>query len=135
VVGLTESLRQEIAENGVAGVHACLVLPAAHDTPFFDHAANYTGHEVTPPKPLHDPADVVETLVRLAKDPRDSEIVGADGLVKILAKRLMPRVEDRIGGRYVRRTQMEKPPPAGDFPGAVTAPMPEGTGVSAGRRE
>jgi short-subunit dehydrogenase len=59
VVGLSEALRQEIDQNGIEHVHVCLVMPTAHDTPFFDHAANYTGHEVQAPTPLHDPENVV----------------------------------------------------------------------------
>ncbi len=129
VVGLSDSLRQEIEQNKLKGVHVCVVLPAAHDTPFFDHAANYTGHEVQPPRPLHDPQDVVETLVRLASDPEDREVVGADGVVKILMKHLAPALEEKMAAKYMHRTQMEKAPPAGDTPGAVAAPMPQGTGV------
>jgi short-subunit dehydrogenase len=129
VVGLSDSLRQEIEQNKLKGVHVCVVLPAAHDTPFFDHAANYTGHEVQPPRPLHDPQDVVETLVRLASDPEDREVVGADGVVKILMKHLAPALEEKMAAKYMHRTQMEKAPPAGDTPGAVAAPMPQGSGV------
>jgi short-subunit dehydrogenase len=134
VVGLSESLRQEIEQNRIEGVHVCLVMPTAHDTPFFDHAANYTGHEVQAPKPLHDPQNVVETIVQLARDPEDREIVGADGVVKILMKRLAPNLEERIASKQIHKTQYEKAPPAGDSPGAVRSPLKEGTDVSAGRR-
>jgi short-subunit dehydrogenase len=134
VVGLGDSLRQEIHQAGHKDIHVCTVMPAAHDTPFFDHAANYTGHEVRAPKPLHDPHDVVETLVRLATDPKDKEIVGADGVVKILMKKLMPGAEERMAGRIIHKTQMEKPPPAADSPNALRAPISTGTEVSAGRR-
>lgn len=112
VVGLGDSLRQEIAQSGAQDIHICTLMPAAHDTPFFDHAANYTGHEVQPPQPLHDPDDVVETIVRLALHPKDRE----------------------IAAQHARNTQMEDAPPAADSPNALRAPMPEGTEVSAGRR-
>jgi NAD(P)-dependent dehydrogenase (short-subunit alcohol dehydrogenase family) len=134
VVGLGDSLRQEIGQNDVGDIHVCTVMPTAHDTPFFDHAANYTGHEVQAPSPLHDPQDVVETLVRLAKDPEDKEIVGGDGVVKLLLKSLAPGLDEKMGAKQMHKTQMEKAPPGHDSPGAVQAPMSEGTGVSAGRR-
>jgi short-subunit dehydrogenase len=134
VVGLTGSLRQEVKQNRIEGVHICTIMPTAHDTPFFDHAANYTGHEVTPPKPLHDPENVVAAIVRIAADPEDKEIVGADGVAKLVMANLMPGVSEKVGARQMHKTQMEKPPPAGDSPGAVRAPMREGTEVSAGRR-
>jgi short-subunit dehydrogenase len=134
VVGLSQALRQEIAQNRLDGIHVCLVMPTAHDTPFFDHAANYTGHEVTAPAPLHDPQNVVETLVRLAADPRDQEIVGADGVIKILMKKIVPGLEEKLAAKQLHRTQMERPPAAGPSPGAVQAPIQQGTEVSAGRR-
>ena len=133
VVGLGEALRQELEQNGIENVHVCTVLPAAHDTPFFDHVANYSGHEVQVPDRLHDPQNVVDALLRLAVDPKDQEIVGADGVAKILLQRLAPGVAEKIGGRRMHETQMEKAPPAPDSPGAVRAPSEVGTEVSAGR--
>lgn len=135
VVGLSDSLRQEVKQNGHDGIHVCTVMPTAHDTPFFEHAANYSGHEVTPPKPLHDPEHVAERIVRLAADPEDKEIVGADGVLKLVAARVMPAVSDRMGAKQMHRTQIENPPPAADSPGAVLDPMPEGTDVSGGHRK
>jgi short-subunit dehydrogenase len=134
VVGLAASLRQEVKQNEIAGIHICTIMPTAHDTPFFDHAANYTGREVTPPKPLHDPQKVVEAIVRIAEDPEDKQIVGGDGIAKLVLASVMPGVSEKMGAKQMHRTQMEKPGPAADSPGAVRAPMPEGTGISAGRR-
>jgi short-subunit dehydrogenase len=134
VVGLGDSLRQEIMQAGHKGIHVCTVMPTAHDTPFFDHAANYTGHEIQAPKPLHDPYDVVETIVRLAVNPEDKEIVGGDGIVKILMKKLAPAMQEKMGAKVMHKTQMEDAPPAADSPNALRQPMQKGTGVSAGRR-
>jgi short-subunit dehydrogenase len=111
VVGLGDALRQEIELGELEDIHLCTVMPAAHDTPFFDHAANYTGHEIQAPTPLHDPDDVVETLVRLARDPKDEEIVGTDGFAKILLKKVPPGVQERLSARMMHRTQMEQAPP------------------------
>ena len=112
VVGLGDSLRQEVRQAGHEEIHVCTVMPAAHDTPFFDHAANYTGHEIQAPQPLHDPNDVVDTIVRLAVDPKDRD----------------------IAAKQVHKMQMEDAPPAADSPNALRRPMREGTEVSAGRR-
>jgi NAD(P)-dependent dehydrogenase (short-subunit alcohol dehydrogenase family) len=105
IVGLDDSLRQELDADNVDSIHVCTVMPAAHDTPFFDHAANYTGHEIQPPKPLHDPENIIETLVRLAQDPKDN----------------------------LHRTQMEKAPRTSDTAGALQRPIPKGTDVSGHR--
>jgi short-subunit dehydrogenase len=134
VVGFTGSLRQEVKESDVEGVHICTVMPTAHDTPFFDHAANYTGREVTPPKPLHDPQNVIDAIVRIAENPEDKEIVGADGVAKLVLANVLPGIAEKMGAKQMHKTQMEKPSPAPDFPGAVRAPVPAGTGISGGRR-
>ena len=134
VVGFTDSLRQEVKQNRIEGVHICTIMPTAHDTPFFDHVANYTGHEVTTPKPLHDPQRIVDAIVRIARNPEDKEIVGADGVVKLSMANVLPDVSEKMGAKQTLKTQMEKAPPTSDSPGAVRAPMREGTGVSAGRR-
>jgi hypothetical protein len=89
---------------------------------------------VRAPEPLHDPQDVVQTLVRLVVDPKDREIVGADGVIKILMKRLAPRLEKTLARRQMHRTQMEQPPPAADSPGAVRAPIRKGAGLRGKRR-
>jgi NAD(P)-dependent dehydrogenase (short-subunit alcohol dehydrogenase family) len=133
MVGLSDSLRQEVLQQEHRDIHVCTVMPTAHDTPFFDHAANFTGHEVQVPTPLHDPANVVETLVRLADDPKDKEIVGADGVVKILMKSLAPGLTERLAARQMHTLQMKNAPPAGNSPGSVKAPSGGGTGVSGNR--
>jgi short-subunit dehydrogenase len=134
VIGLSDSLRQEVKQNGLDGIHICAIMPTAHDTPFFEHAANYSEHEIVPPKPLHDPRHVVDTIVRIAQNPKDKEIVGADGVVKLFAANLMPRLSETMGAKQMHAT-IEKAPPAGDSPGAVLEPVPDGTEVSAGNRD
>ena len=134
VVGLDDALQQEIAQLDLKDIHVCTVLPTAHDTPFFDHAANYTGHETQAPEPLHDPTGVVETILRLAKDPKDNEIVGSDGVIKVLLKSLLPRVAKKMGAKQMHETQMKKAPLAADTRGSVQTPLAAGTEVSGGRR-
>jgi short-subunit dehydrogenase len=134
VVGLGQTLRQEAKDLELEDVHVCTVMPTAHDTPFFDHEANFTGHEVRPPEPLHDPQDVVDVLVALCTNPRDEKIVGGDGLVKVAMKRLLPAVAEAMATKQMHKTQFEDAPRAPTTRGAVEAPTPIGTEVSAGRR-
>ncbi len=86
------------------------------------------------PPPLPEPQAVAEPLGRPPRHPEDKDIVGGDGLVKILMKHVAPALSEKAGAKMMHRTQMEKAPPGADSPGAVKAPMPQGTGVSAGRR-
>jgi hypothetical protein len=133
VVGLSQVLQQEAKEAKLDDVHVCIVMPTAHDTPFFDHEANFTGHEVRAPEPLHDPQEVIDALVALCKDPRDEKIVGADGVVKIAMKRLLPGAAESMATRQMYKTQFEDAPPAPTTRGAVEAPTPIGEDVRAGR--
>jgi len=126
VVGLTAALRAEIAEKKLKDIHALAVLPGAHDTPFFDHAANYTGQALTAPEPLFDPQNVVETIVRLGADPRDPRIVGRHGEVTI------PNLS--LADKAPAQPPSKRPGSSNDSPGAVRSPVPQGTAVSAGRR-
>ena len=124
VVGLTETLRQEIEAKGIGGVYVCTVMPGAHDTPFFDHAANYTGREMEPPQPARDPHNVVDAILALARDP-GREPVHRPGIATIVT---------RHGKRGARQPSPGAASEATDTPGAVRAPVPHGTGVSADRR-
>jgi short-subunit dehydrogenase len=135
VVGLSDSLRQEIQQDHIDGVHVCTILPTAHDTPFFDHAANYTGRKVTAPKPLHDPKNVVDAILKVARRPDDEKIVGADGVLKVAMANLAPGLSEKAGAKMMHKTQYEDAPPSADSPGAVQQPVPHGTQVSAGRRK
>jgi len=134
VIGLCDALRQEVNQAKHENIHICAIMPTAHDTPFFDHVANYSGHEVEPPSPLHDPENVAEAIVAAARDPANEDIVGWDGVIKIEMKRLAPRTTDAATAKFMHKTQMDKPPPAPNSPGAVRRPVNGGTEVSAGRR-
>lgn len=135
IVGLCESLRQEIEQNDIEDVHVCLVLPTAHDTPFFDHVANYTGHATEAPKPLHDPQNVVDVLVGLVSNPKDQKIVGGDGIAKVLLKSLAPAAAEKLTAKVMHQTQFDKAPAGADTPGSVLRPTARGTEVKAGRTE
>ncbi|RVI93169.1 SDR family NAD(P)-dependent oxidoreductase [Sinorhizobium medicae] len=133
VIGLCDSLRQEVKQAGQENIHICAIMPTAHDTPFFDHVANYSGHEVRPPTPLHDPENVADAILTAARDPNNEDIVGWDGAIKIAAKRFLPGAADAVMARMMHKTQMDAPP-ATSSPGAVHSPVQNGTEVSAGRR-
>jgi short-subunit dehydrogenase len=133
VVGLGAALRQEVAERELADVHVCTVLPTSMDTPFFDHAANYTGHEATPIPPLYDADKTVEVIVRLCTDPEDEVAVGAAAKFASVMHHVAPGTTERAMARQTHREQMEKSPPAPETSGNVHEPLERGTDVSGGR--
>jgi short-subunit dehydrogenase len=132
IVGLDGVLRQELAENKIENIHVCTVMPMAADTPFFDHAANYTGHELQPIPPVYDPRIVVDTIVRLATRPENEVTVGTMGVVMTAMHNIMPGTVEKMMGVHTHKVQMEDAPPASNGSGAVHEPMAVGTEVQDG---
>lgn len=123
VVGLSAAIRQELRENEEENIHVCTVMPMAMDTPFFDHASNYTGHEATPIPPLYDPQEVIDVIVQLAIKPVDEVIVGTAGKIANVAHHLMPGLTETYMGRQTHKTQIKRAPPAAISEGAVHEPV------------
>ncbi len=128
VVGLSSSLRQELHEENYNNIHVCTVLPMAMDTAFFQHAANYSGHEVTPIPPLDDAYKVVEVLLQLIESPKDEVAVGKGSQMATLSHQLAPALAEKMMATNTRET-MEKADPAPLSTGALTNPTPEGQAV------
>ncbi|MFI2709711.1 SDR family oxidoreductase [Micromonospora sp. NPDC018662] len=103
--GLTDTVRQELRVTGRGQISLCTVLPATVDTPFFRHAANHTGRELTPPPPVYPPELVAETVVRLLRRPRREAYAGGAARLMGLQWRLAPALAERALGWYTARTQ------------------------------
>lgn len=131
IVGLSDSLRQELRREQVRNVRVCTVLPMTTDTPFFEHAANYSGHEIPKPPPVFEAEQVVEVILRLAQQPEDEVIVGNSGRVMNAAHQLAPEVMENFFGMQAQR-MFDRNPPADDTDGAVLQPMTSGAQVSGG---
>jgi short-subunit dehydrogenase len=132
VVGLSAALRQELEAEKLDNVHVCTVMPTSMDTPFFEHAAAYTGHEATPIPPVYEPEKVVDVIVRLATDPQDEISVGAAGKFMTFAHNMAPDLVEAMMRRETHKAEMEEAKPAEDKPGAVRQPSAKGTSVGGG---
>jgi short-subunit dehydrogenase len=134
IIGLSGSLRLELKQDGFDSIHVCTVIPTSFDTPFFEHAAQYTGHKAEPIPPTYIPQDVVETIFRLATKPEDEVAVGAAAKVATLAHQFFPGMVETVMARKTRRAEFDNAPPAENSPGTLYGPKPDGKGVSGGRR-
>jgi short-subunit dehydrogenase len=132
VVGLSAALRQELQETDTKDIRVCTVMPTSMDTPFFEHEANYTGHQASPIPPVYEPEKVIDAIFKLATDPEDEVVVGASGKLMTFLHRLMPGATESMMASQTHKAQMEKAPPAPDTRGSVHEPEPEGTEVSGG---
>lgn len=129
VRGLGMALRQELEANGEDGIHVCTVMPVSFDTPFFEHAANYSGKPVQPIPPVYDPQKVIDVIYDLARHPEDEVVVGPAGKLASLGERIAPRLVRKQMGKQTHKAQMQQDRSAPDRSGSVFHPMSSGEGV------
>jgi len=132
VVGLSAALRQELAQDKIETIKVSTVLPTSMDTPFFQHAANYTGHETQPIPPVYDAQDTVDIIVRMAIDPEDEVSVGTAGKISTFMHHLMPGIVESMMARQTHKAQFENSPTAERKSGSVREPEEQGQEVSGG---
>lgn len=131
---LGRALNEELRLTGAGNISVATVLPWATDTPFFTHAANYSGG--TPRMPLMDePGKVIDAIVWVSVHPREELAVGWKAKAAYTGARVLPDLTERVAANVAHRYQFETAPPAPPTSGSVHRAMPEGTGVDGGHRE
>jgi len=114
LIGFADCLRQEIMLDDL-DIEVCTVMPASIDTPLFEHAANYTGREVQPIKPIYDADDVADAIVACVHKPQREVYVGTMGRLTAFSRTVSPAVHDKISSSAVESQQFrEKPVPRTD---------------------
>ena len=109
-------------------------MPWAVDTPFWTHAANYSGR--TPRMiMMDDPSKVVDVIVHAARRPREEVPAGWKAHAGYISHRLFPDLSESVSASVVHRVQMEKGAPAPPTSGTLHTPMQTGQGVEGGTRE
>lgn len=131
VTGFDRALDQELRQGGVKNIRVCTIIPAATDTPFFQHAANYTGHTLRLPM-MDPPGAVVDAIVDAVTDPQREVLVGWKAKYLAASDRVFQRLTENVAGDVTHTATMVDPPPAPPTSGTLHKPMTEGTGVSGG---
>lgn len=132
VRGFSEALRQEVLDQ--PDIHICTILPSVIDTPFFQHAANYSHHKVRAAPPVYAPEKVAETVVALVERPRAEVVIGGFGKLASLLKPLTPWIGTRLTGRVLNYGFLADAP-SEETPGALFEPMRDGMRVRGGWRQ
>ncbi|MDQ0661734.1 short-subunit dehydrogenase [Arthrobacter ulcerisalmonis] len=122
VRALSVSIRSELQLDGTRKVKVCTVLPAAIDTPFFQHAANYTGRKVVAMPPVYTPERVAGTIVSLAARPRREAIVGPAGRLMVLQHKVTPAKVEAAMAVQVDKTHLSRNAPAAASTGTLYEP-------------
>lgn len=133
VSGLSAGLYQEMKLENFKDIHICTVHPWATDTPWFDHAGNYSGHAAQM-KPMDDADNVVDAIIDLLDHPQESVEVGVKTKGSSISSSLLPGLTETLNAKYLNKV-IQEAPPAASTSGSLHEPMQSGTDVSAGLRE
>ncbi|MFB5675023.1 SDR family NAD(P)-dependent oxidoreductase [Paenibacillus terreus] len=133
VLGLTSALYREIELEGYKDIHICSVSPWATDTPWFEHAGNYSGH--TPQmKPMDDPEHVIDAMVGLIDNPQEDLEVGALTKGTAISSNLLPGLTENLNAKHIYN-QIQEAPFSPGTSGSLHQPLSSGSGISGGVRE
>lgn len=133
ISGLSKSLYQEMRLEERDDIHVCAVHPWVTDTPWTEHAGNYSGHAIEI-GPADDPEEVIEKILELIDDPKESLEIGFKVKGTAIVHKLMPDTVEKLDGIFLAK-MLESSPPAENTSGSLFEPRMEGTGVSGNMRE
>jgi NAD(P)-dependent dehydrogenase (short-subunit alcohol dehydrogenase family) len=128
-LGLVRALQTEVRRE--RGLHVCLVMPGAIDTPIYHQAATYAGSRGSAPPPVISPHSVASSCLRLLDHPRRMVHAGPVNRLAVIGFRLVPGIYDRLAGPLVNHVVLRGPsaPPS---PGNVHEPVPDGERLNGG---
>lgn len=133
IVGFGEALRLELKQRKLKRIKVCTVNPWVTDTPFFEHAGNYTGRTLRMPLP-DDTKDVAKAIVKVIRHPKWSVDIGP-GKGAALSSRLMPHSTERATAKITKKYLESSPVRVPHTSGNLHAPIPGGRGVGGGMRK
>ena len=124
VRALGASLRQELDLDGHKNIHLSTVLPATVDTPFFRHAANYTGREVRALPPVYAADEVARAIVAASDKPVAEVVVGKTGSALVHQHRRSPLVVEKQMAKLTNAVMLPKKTATFDTTGNLYTPPP-----------
>jgi short-subunit dehydrogenase len=110
VKGFTDALRVEIEVVDKAPVSITLIQPTAVDTPFPQHARNFTDKEPKLPTPMIEPAQVAEAILDAAVSHTRDKTVGAMSLINTTIAKVLPGMADKMAATYAGRQHYDEKP-------------------------
>lgn len=133
VLSISRSLNAELNLAGYDDIRVGTVMPWAVDTPWWTHAANYTGHAPRMAA-MDDPKIVVEAIVKACTHPQEEQPVGWKAQSSNISHRIFANFSEfltaKVADHSVSKAMLAPP-----TTGAIYQPMADTTGVSGGIRE
>ena len=124
VKGFTDGLRLELQQER-APVSLTLIKPAGINTPYPEHAKNYTSQELTLPPPVYAPEEVAHAVLFAAEHPKRDIFVGGGSKLASSVNARLPAVADWLNRRFTSGMQF-RDAPARHRDGALHAPAADG---------
>jgi short-subunit dehydrogenase len=134
VLSIARSVNQELRHGGYGKtIKIATVMPWAADTPWWPHAANYSGR--APRMALmDDPQKIVDAMVWVSLHPREELPVGWKAQASFSAHHIFPDLVERVSAN-VQRAELDKASAAAPTSGSLHQPMASGTAVDGGVRD
>jgi short-subunit dehydrogenase len=133
VLSLSRTLNEELR---LVGEHKTIkvgtIMPWAIDTPFWEHAANYTGHAPRMAA-LDDASIVVDAIVAACSDPHEQQPVGPKARAADVSHHIFPDLTKRLSAKLVD-SEFEKGTRVPPTAGSIYEPVSTGTAVDGGVR-
>lgn len=133
VLSLSRSLNEELKLSGKEDIKVATVMPWAVDTPWWIHAANYTGRKPRMAA-MDDPEIVIDKIVDACIDPKEKMPVGPKAGAANIFHQIFPDMTERMSGKTAKK-ESEKADPAPHTTGSIYESMEEGTTVEGNIRE
>lgn len=133
VLSLSRSVHEELRLAGNENIRIGTILPWAVDTPWWVHAANYSGHAPRMAM-MDDPSIVIDAIVNACLDPDEEQTVGWKAKGSAIMHHLAPETSERLSAD-LSKSQAEKAIEVRPHSGSLHAPMHDGLEISGGIRE
>jgi short-subunit dehydrogenase len=134
VLSLGRSINEELRLAGQnEKIQIGTIMPWAVDTPWWTHAANYTGHAPRMAA-MDDPEIVVEAIVSACLKPQEKQPVGVKAHVANMSHQIFPDLTEHLSANVANK-EVAKGTAVPDSSGAIYDAIAEGTTVEGGLRK
>ena len=132
-LSISRSLNAELKLAGYDDIKVGTIMPWAVDTPWWTHAANYTGHAPRMAA-MDDPELVAEAIVAACTNPKEEQPVGWKAHSSNISHRVFANFSEFLTAKVADHS-VKKAKPAAPTSGAIYEPMSTTVRIDGGIRE
>ena len=133
VLSISRSLNAELSLAGYDDIKVGTIMPWAVDTPWWSHAANYTGHAPRMAA-MDDPQIVIDEIVEACTNPKEEQPVGWKAQSSNVSHRVFANFSEFMTAKVADHS-VKKATPMASSTGAIYEPIATTVSVDGGIRE